>query len=129
MWAAAIPLVALLIAVLAIAAGWRMRTSPVAADVSRHRAAEPRPAPGFLKTTRGRVLVFVPLTLLLVGLWLAFDLSIAILPAVILPIWVTQFADQDLSPAARRRMGIAMLLLGVLFLATIVLGVAVFLAR
>ncbi len=68
--------------------------------------------------------------MLLAALWLAFDLSIAILPAVIAPVWVTQFADQDeLSPAARRRLGTAVLALGVLFLAAIVLGAAVFAAK
>lgn len=43
---------------------------------------------------------------------------------------LTQFADQDeLSPAARRRLGTAVLALGAVFSVAVVIGVAVFAAK
>jgi hypothetical protein len=42
---------------------------------------------------------------------------------------VTIFADQDLSPHAQRRVGVAVLAAGLLFLATLAVGVIVFLSR
>lgn len=72
----------------------------------------------------------IPLiALLLIALWLKFDLSFAILPVVTLPIWVTLFADQQYSEEAQRRLGIGLLAAGVLFFAAMVIGVLVFLSR
>ena len=57
------------------------------------------------------------------------QLSFAILPAVTLPIWISLFADRDLSLVAQRRVGVALLAVGVLFLSTLILGVAMFMTR
>ena len=129
MWLAMIPLIAVLIGLLALAAGWRMRTTLAHGQAARRGPRESTTARGFFRTGRGRVAVLVPLTLLLVGLWLTFDLPLAVVPAVTVPIWAAQFADGDLSPVARRRLAIAMLVAGALFLVTLALGVAVFVAK
>ncbi len=122
MWFSMIPLVAILFGALAVVAGRRMQTRPV--------RSTPAGDASFLRTPRGRLLVFVPFTLLLVALWLAFDLSVAILPAVILPIWVSQFADQkELSATDQKRMGRALFALGALFLSLVIIGVVVFSSR
>lgn len=129
MWVAPIPLIALLIGGLAIAVGWRMRTHPVPATAPVRNNDRPNSVLAFLKTTRGRIAVYLPLTLLIGALWLTFDLSVAILPAVTLPIWATLFADQQYSEQQQRRLGVALLIAGVLFLVTLIIGVAVFIAR
>lgn len=126
MWIAMVPFVAVTVAVLAIAAGWKMRTWPAPARVPRGGAVELIPRPGVFRTTGGRIVVSATLTVLLVGLWLVYDLSIAFLPALMVPIWLPLFADRDLSQGAQRRLGIGLLVAGVLFLALVIVGVAVF---
>ncbi|MAG37305.1 MAG: hypothetical protein CL878_13810 [Dehalococcoidia bacterium] len=74
-----------------------------------------------LRTTSGRIIIAVVATSILVALWWAYDMSIAILPAVVMPFWIALFVRQEepVSPRARRFMlvsvgvGVLMLLVGI----------------
>lgn len=125
MVAATIPLLVVVIGLLAVVAAWRMGARRAAVE-----AGEPLQELELFGGIRGRIVIVVPTTLLLVALWLKYDLSIAILVPASIPVWAFFLSDRDdLSPVVRRRVGLGLIAAGVLFLATLVVGAAVFITR
>jgi len=71
-----------------------------------------------LRTTRGRIVIAFVASIALAVLWFAFEMPIAILPALMIPLWIPLFARQEgpISPGTRRFM-LASVWLGALILA------------
>lgn len=81
-----------------------------------------------LKTTRGRVGLAIITSIVVTVIWFSFELSIAILPAVLVPLWIPIFAlgqGEPISFHRRTRMYLA-LAIGVL---TLLIGIRVFVIR
>ena len=59
-----------------------------------------------LRTTRGRIGIAFLASTALAALWMAFDMPIAILPALMIPFWIPVFSRQKepVSPGSRRFM-------------------------
>lgn len=75
----------------------------------------------YLRTTSGRMAIAVIATSSLVALWLVYDLPIAIVYVLIVPIWLSLFVrqEQPVSPRARGFM-VAALVVGLVLV--LVLG-------
>jgi hypothetical protein len=75
-----------------------------------------------LRSTRGRIGITVAISIVMIGLWFRFEMPIAILPALLTPVWITLFASKQgalVSASDKRLMGFA-LAIGVLVLLIIV---------
>lgn len=117
--------VVMLLGLLAGVAAWAMRVRQAAVETG-----EPMRELRLFRGTRGKLVTVVPTALLLIGLLLVYDLPIAFLLPVSIPLWAPFLSDRDdFSPAARRRLNWALLAVGVLFLATATLAVVVLVAK
>jgi len=57
----------------------------------------------FLRTTRGRVGVALLASLVVVALAVLFEFPLPILPAILVPVWISVFAAREpVSPPAKR---------------------------
>jgi hypothetical protein len=48
-----------------------------------------------LKTPKGRIVIALLASIVLVALWATFDMPFAILPALVVPFWIPMFATQS----------------------------------
>ena len=53
-----------------------------------------------LRQTRGRIGITVAISIVMIGLWFRFEMLIAILPALITPVWITLFASKEGAPVS-----------------------------
>ena len=81
-----------------------------------------------LRSTRGRIGITVAISIVMIGLWFRFEMPIAILPALLTPVWITLFASKQGAPvsASGKRLMFFALAIGVLAL-LIIVGVFVIL--
>lgn len=74
-----------------------------------------------LKTTKGRIIIGALTSAVFVVLWFVYELPIAIMPALLVPIWIPVFSRQQeaVSPGTKRfllaSVFVGMLLFAVLF--------------
>ena len=75
-----------------------------------------------LRSTRGRIGITAALSIVLIGLWFRFEMPIAILPALLTPVWITLFASKQEAPVSTsdKRLMFLALAIGVLVLVMIV---------
>ena len=82
----------------------------------------------FMRTTRGRIVMAFLTSVVIAALWLAFDMPLAIIVAVLVPVWIPIFKQQEpVSPDARRWQR-STVMVGALILVGL-MGLVIFLAQ
>ncbi len=72
-----------------------------------------------MRTRRGRVAIAIVSSLVLTAVWMSFEGTIGILPAVMVPLWIPVFMEERKHPVSRRA---ALLMMGSVLVGTILLA-------